>query len=64
MPESEPHNHDTNGDPVVTFPTDAEIAIADQLRHRLEERLLARSHRKDAGIAEPAAAIDGGIVYR
>ena len=43
MPEIELHNHDTNGEPVVTFATDAEIAIADQLRHRLEERFLARS---------------------
>ena len=52
MSESEPHNHDTNGDPVVTFATDAEIAIADQLRHRLEERFLARSMGSDAGSTE------------
>jgi hypothetical protein len=50
------HNHDTNGEPVVTFATDAEIAIADQLRHRLEERFLARSVRNDAGSDEPTEA--------
>ena len=56
MPESEPYSHDTNGDPVVIFATDAEIAIADQLRQRLEERLLARSLRNDAGPPERTKA--------
>ena len=56
MPESEPQNHDTDGDPVVTFATDAEIAFADQLRHRLEARFLARSMRNDAGSPDPTEA--------
>jgi len=37
------YNLATNGDPAVCFATDAEIAIADQLRHQLEERYLAPS---------------------
>lgn len=43
MPKIELHNHDANGDPPATFATDAEIGIADQLRHRLEERWLPQS---------------------
>jgi hypothetical protein len=37
------HNHGTNGDPVPCFTTSAEIEIAEQLRHQLEERWLAPS---------------------
>jgi len=37
------HNHDTNSDPAPSFATDAEIELADQLRHQLEERYLAPS---------------------
>jgi hypothetical protein len=43
MLKTELHNHDDNGDPPATFATDAEIEIADQLRHQLEERYLAQS---------------------
>jgi hypothetical protein len=43
------HNHDTNEDPAPSFATDAEIELADQLRHQLEERYLAPS--------APAAAL-------
>ncbi len=43
MLKIELYNHRTTGDPEVSFPTDAEIAIADQLRHQLEERYLAPS---------------------
>src|SRR6266542_2309781 len=43
MLKIELYNHGTTGDPAVSFPTDAEIAIADQLRHQLEERYLAPS---------------------
>lgn len=32
--------HDIDSDPAPNFPTDAEIRIAEQLRHRLEERYL------------------------
>jgi hypothetical protein len=53
MVELESYKHDTNGDPVVTFATDVEIAIADHLRHRLEERYLKRG---DAGTSEPSEA--------
>ncbi len=41
MLEIEPYNRDTNGDPAAAYTTEAEIEIADQLRHRLEERYLA-----------------------
>ena len=34
------HSYDSSGDPPARFATDAEIAIADQLRHELEERYL------------------------
>ena len=40
MLKTEQHNHDTGGDPQPSFATDAEIEIADQLRHQLEERYL------------------------
>jgi hypothetical protein len=40
MLKIEQHNHDRIGDPQPTFATDAEIEIADQLRHQLEERYL------------------------
>jgi len=49
MLELESYRYDTNGDPAVTFATDDEIAIADHLRHRLEERYLKRG---DAGSSE------------
>lgn len=37
MLETELYSQDTYGDPVAAYATEAEIAIADQLRHRLEE---------------------------
>jgi hypothetical protein len=40
---TELHNHDTVADPPARFATDDEIAIADQLRHQLEERYLGPS---------------------
>jgi hypothetical protein len=40
MLDAEMHNFDANGDPVPTFPTDAEIEMAEQLRRQLEERYL------------------------
>jgi hypothetical protein len=43
MLKTELYNHEANGDPPASFATDAEIEIADQLRHRLEERYLAQS---------------------
>jgi len=43
MLKIELHNHGTNADPVPCFTTSAEIEIAEQLRHQLEERLLAPS---------------------
>jgi hypothetical protein len=43
MRETEQYNHDNIGDPPASFATDAEIAIADQLRHQLGERYLALS---------------------
>ncbi len=43
MTRIELYNHDADADPVTSFATDAEIEFADQLRHQLEERYLARS---------------------
>jgi len=43
MLKIELHNHGTNEDPVPRFATSAEIEIAQQLRHQLEERCLAPS---------------------
>ncbi len=43
MLETEPYNRDANGDRVAAYATEAEVEIADQLRHRLEERYLSRS---------------------
>ena len=42
MIRTELYNHDADADPVTSFATDAEIEFADQLRHQLEERYLAR----------------------
>ena len=42
MIRTELYNHDADADPVISFATDAEIEFADQLRHQLEERYLAR----------------------
>lgn len=41
MPKIEPHNRDTNGDPAPAFATDAEIEMAERLRHQLEEQRVA-----------------------
>jgi hypothetical protein len=41
MLKVELYNRDTNGDPAACFATAAEIEIAEQLRHQLEERYLA-----------------------
>jgi hypothetical protein len=43
MLKTELHNFDAIGDPPPAFATDAEIEMAEQLRHRLEERYLALS---------------------
>jgi hypothetical protein len=44
MLKIELYNHDSSDDePAASFATDAEIEIADQLRHQLEERYLAPS---------------------
>jgi len=43
MLKTELYNYDTIGDPSVTFATDAEIELAEQLRRQLEERYLAPS---------------------
>jgi hypothetical protein len=37
------YKHDADADPVISFATDADIELADQLRHQLEERYLAHS---------------------
>ena len=41
----EPYKHNGDGDPAVSFASDDEIEIADQLRRQLEERYLATSAR-------------------
>jgi hypothetical protein len=43
MLKTELHNRGTNEDPVPTFATSAEIEVAEQLRHQLEERYLVLS---------------------
>jgi hypothetical protein len=43
MLKIELHNRGTNEDPLPIFATSAEIEIAEQLRHQLEERYLAPS---------------------
>ena len=43
MLKTELYNHDDIGDPSASFASDAEIEIADQLRHQLEERYLGSS---------------------
>ena len=43
MLKTELYKHDADGEPEACFATDAEIEIADKLRHQLEERLLGPS---------------------
>ena len=43
MLKIELYNHSSSGEPAASFATDAEIEIADQLRHQLEERYLGHS---------------------
>ena len=43
MVKPELANHEANSDPPAAFATDAEIKIADQLRHQLEERYFGQS---------------------
>jgi hypothetical protein len=43
MVKIEPYSHELDGDPPAAFATDAEIEIADRLRHQLEARYLAGS---------------------
>jgi hypothetical protein len=59
MVKIEVHNHHTDADPAPSFATDAEIQIADQLRHQLEEQRLARS----AG-APPAPRVQAKVDER
>ena len=40
MPKVQLHNHDASVEPAPAFASDAEIALAEQLRHQLEERYL------------------------
>jgi hypothetical protein len=48
MLKIEQYNHEASGDPPANFATDAEVEIAYQLRHRLEERYLAPSETSPA----------------
>ena len=43
MVKIELRNYATGGDPAPRFATDAEIALAEQLRHQLEERYFGSS---------------------
>ncbi len=54
MLKVELHNCDTNGDPAPSFATDAEIEFAEQLRYRVEERLLAHT-AAPAPLHEPSS---------
>jgi hypothetical protein len=44
MSDTELTSRDIGGDPAPSFATDAEIGIAQRLRHELEERYLAIPH--------------------
>ena len=56
MPKIELRNHDTGVEPVARFPSDAEIALAERLRHQLEERYLVPSA---APSPLPARSVEG-----
>ena len=43
MPKIQLHNHDASDEPAPSFPSVAEIELAEQLRHQLEERYLGPS---------------------
>jgi hypothetical protein len=43
MTRIELYSHAADADPMTSFATAAEIELADQLRHQLEERYLART---------------------
>jgi hypothetical protein len=43
MLKIELHNQDTGVEPAPSFPSDAEIALAEHLRHQLEQRYLVPS---------------------
>jgi hypothetical protein len=43
MPKIQLHNHDPGVEPTPRFASDAEIRLAEQLRHQLEERYLGPS---------------------
>jgi hypothetical protein len=43
MPNAQLHNADTQVEPTPTFASDAEVALAEQLRHQLEEQYLGTS---------------------
>jgi hypothetical protein len=43
MPKIELQEQDASVEPAPSFASDAEIALAEQLRHQLEERLLGPS---------------------
>lgn len=43
MVKIELQNYDTGSDPAPRYATDAEIALAEQLRHQLEERYFGSS---------------------
>src|SRR5881392_3243095 len=43
MPKIESQEQDASVEPAPRFPSDAEVALAEQLRHQLEERLLGPS---------------------
>ena len=43
MPKIELQEQDASVEPPPSFPSDAEIALAERLRHQLEERLLGSS---------------------
>ena len=55
MPKIELYKHDANSDPAPSFPSAAEIEIADRLRRQLEERYLGTS----APAAAPGGSSDG-----
>jgi hypothetical protein len=56
MRKIEFHNHDASVEPAPRFATDAEIELAEQLRHQLEERYFGTS-----GAPAPLQARSGKV---
>ena len=64
MLKIELYNYGSSGEPTASFATDAEIEIADQLRHQLEERYLAPSPPSSPSQERSGEATDSSTACR